>query len=129
VSVWTVPQPRALPATASPPLLRLPPCATVSAAQLGGSCPSAIDWLQVAPHDLLLVGCWDGQVALVKLSPGQATPGSGTHVLQRFPAETVPLRCVRFCPVDVGAPAADLPHRHTFMTAGHEGTLKIWDSR
>ena len=87
--VWPVPHPRALgqlrpqgqPAGA-PLVVALPPVAAASSAALGGSMPSVVEWLPAAPHDLLAVGCWDGSVALFKLSPGQPrpqaqAPGSG----------------------------------------------------
>ncbi len=149
VRVYAVPQPRALAAAAgvaaagaAPPpplLLHLAPVAALGVARLGlGALPSLVDWLPAAPHDLLLVGCWDGSVAVARLAPsaGRAPgPGGvaagGAELLAHFPADTLPLRAARWAPArGGGAPrAADLAHRHVFLTAGHEGSLKIWDAR
>jgi hypothetical protein len=43
------------------PLMQLP-CSAV-----GGSMGSCCSWLPAAPHDQLLVGCWDGNVAIWQL--------------------------------------------------------------
>jgi hypothetical protein len=38
-----------------------------------GSLPSCIEWWPEPPHDKLLMGCWDGRVAIwqLPLSPGE----------------------------------------------------------
>ncbi|EFN53310.1 hypothetical protein CHLNCDRAFT_136985 [Chlorella variabilis] len=83
VKVWPVPHPQAVqqlrpaatPAPAADPLVvSLPPVAACSSAALGGSLPCVVEWLPAPPHDLLAVGCWDGSLALFKLTPGQPRP-------------------------------------------------------
>lgn len=115
------------------------PIAHLSSRHLSGSMPSRVDWLPEPPHDLLLIGCWDGSVAVAKLQPGSGqrdggvsdadAPPLGMHVLLHFPADTQPLRAVRWLPAGIGTRSIDFAHRYLFLTAGHEGSVKIWDSR
>jgi hypothetical protein len=49
------------------------PCSAV-----GGSMASCCSWLPAAPHDQLLVGCWDGNVAIWQLPTTAGGPGSET---------------------------------------------------
>ena len=79
--VWAVPHPHAPQVQAAagaapgqPLVLSLPPVAALASAALGGSMPSVVDWLPAAPHDLLLVGCWDGSVAVLRMAPEQPVP-------------------------------------------------------
>jgi hypothetical protein len=168
VQVWAVPHPGAVPPPAgagAPAVVRPLPVASLVAAQLGGSLPAVVDWLPSAPFDKLLVGCWDGSVAVLRLNPSAGGPAAATaqaqwlaaagaaagaggaapelaaltppppppplgmDLLAHFPADTLPLRAARWAPP--GAPYLTLedPHRLTFLTAGHEGAVKVWDAR
>lgn len=149
VQVWPVLQPsslRHLQSNLDGPLLAAPPSvALLSSRHLGGSLPCRVDWLPNAPHDLLLVACWDGTVAIAKLEPtlmsaategtGVPLPGSigarptGMRLLCHFQADTQPLRAAWWLPAGFGAGSIDHAHRYIFLTAGHEGTIKIWDAR
>jgi hypothetical protein len=54
------------------PLMQLP-CSAV-----GGSMASCCSWLPAAPYDQLLVGCWDGNVAIWQLPTTAGGLGGGT---------------------------------------------------
>lgn len=104
------------------------------------------------------VGCWDGNVAVIKLAPsaaqvqalrqqqqqqqqpgannGAAPPaagglgsGPGWELLACFPAERTTLRAAKWIPPAACAGALDLVHRHVFLSAGHAGAVNIWDDR
>jgi len=51
------------------------------------------------------------------------------RVLMHFPADSQPLRAARWLPNGMGTRTLDLANRYLFMTAGHEGIVKIWDAR
>jgi hypothetical protein len=150
VRVWAVPQPRSLrsalgapPPSGDPLLAAMRPVAHLHAGCLGTALPSLLDWLPAPPHDLLLIGHWDGSVAVMRLTPSQqqqaqhGTPGEpsssggveGMELLLHFPAEVLPIRALKWMPAPLGAPTLDQAARHLFLTAGHEGTVKIWDGR
>jgi hypothetical protein len=57
------------------PLMQLP-CSAV-----GGSMASCCSWLPATPHDQLLVGCWDGNVAIWQLPTTAGGLGSRTCFL------------------------------------------------
>ncbi|DBB09914.1 TPA: hypothetical protein ACH3X3_001521 [Trebouxia sp. C0006] len=128
-------------------LVEVPPVAWLQASAMGGSLPCVVEWLPVPPHDLLLVGFWDGSLAVVRLQPSSApsTPDSPSlqssqesqlrrkaqHdmvVLTHFQVEPTPLRAVAWCPPQVGQEES-LEQRCLFLTAGHLGFLRMWDSR
>lgn len=48
--------------------LRLPYVWQMRSAAVGGSLSSCCSWLPTAPHNKLLVGCWDGHVVIWQLS-------------------------------------------------------------
>jgi general transcription factor 3C polypeptide 2 len=50
--------------------LRLPFVWQMPSAAVGGSLASCCSWLPTAPHDKLLVGCYDGNVVIWQLSLG-----------------------------------------------------------
>ena len=90
------------------------------------------------------MGCWDGTVALWRLqpaAPAAAAPGSsqGTGytppppatpvLLMHMKADPQPLRCVAWPPAALAAAAGGGLGRHVFMTAGHAGSVAIWDAR
>jgi general transcription factor 3C polypeptide 2 len=52
--------------------LQLKPLMVLAASAVGGSLASCCRWLPAAPHDQMLVGFWDGQVAIWRLSPSPA---------------------------------------------------------
>jgi hypothetical protein len=56
--------------------LRLPYVWQMPSAAVGGSLSSCCSWLPSAPHDKLLVGCYDGNVVIWQLSLGSQGEGS-----------------------------------------------------
>lgn len=154
VQVWSIPQAHTLPPRSSMYVATPAPVAFLSSRHLNGSMPNRVDWLPDRPHDLLLIGCWDGTVAIAKLdstssecvgtdvamieaaaSPGsiinttRATRPVGLHLLCHFPAETQPLRAVKWLPAGAGSSSIDYANRFMFLTVGHEATIRVWDSR
>ena len=153
VQVWAVPRPSLLMSrnfTSSagdgdvstlPYLAKPQPVARVAKEILNGSIPSSVDWLPSSPHDLLLIGCWDGSVAIVQLLPqmdsmdednDSSAPSSesfGFRILSYFLADSLAMRAARWLPPYVDAKTIDHISRYVFLTAGHEGTARIWDSR
>jgi WD40 repeat protein len=155
VQVWSVPQPHTLPLRSSMYVATPAPAAFLSSRHLSGSLPSRVDWLPDHPYDLLLIGCWDGTVAIVKLDPScegttsgggdvamaeAASPGSiinttratrpvGFRLLCHFPAETQPLRAAKWLPAGEGSASIDYANRFMFLTVGHEATIRVWDAR
>lgn len=69
VQVWSIPQVHTLPQCSSMYVATPAPVAFLSSRHLSGSLPNRVDWLPDRPHDLLLIGCWDGTVAIAKLDP------------------------------------------------------------
>jgi hypothetical protein len=56
--------------------VRLPAAVALASARVGGSLAATLEWLPRPPHDLLLVGHWDGTTALWRLAPSAAAqPG------------------------------------------------------
>lgn len=160
VRIWSVPIPEAVPMSTIPhSIVNLPAVASIHADHLDGSTPNLVDWLPQSPHDLLLVGCWDGSVAICRLEPGgtddidgdgdgymeidgvpsggnrrrkKAIYGSeprGMKLLAKFSAECIPLRALKWAPPSACQGDVSGVSRHCFLTAGHEGTLRVWDSR
>ena len=155
VHIWSIPQLHSLQtqgedgtADAEAPVAASPtPLAFLSSHHLSGSLPCRVDWLPTHPFDLMLIGCWDGTVAVAKLEPRSddddaartthiIPPGSNTiggrplglRLLCHFPADAQPIRVAKWLPA--AAPvASDLAHRFIFLTAGHEGIVKVWDYR
>ncbi|KAL3157576.1 hypothetical protein ABBQ32_012027 [Trebouxia sp. C0010 RCD-2024] len=134
-----------------PFLVDLPPVAWLQPQAFGNSLPSVVEWLPVPPHDLLLVGFWDGSVAVVRLQPGtaptpatpvalqgqgQAPAGKGADralqhdmvLLVHFQVDATALRAVAWCSPQVGQQEA-MEQRHLFITAGHLGFVRLWDYR
>jgi len=64
-------------------VLDLKPVASLTPDQMGGSLASCCAWLPAAPHNCLLVGCWDGHVAVWRLPTEQGgryhCVGCGVH--------------------------------------------------
>lgn len=164
VRVWAVPQPAALrealgaqaPPLEEPLVISLPPVVILRSSHINGSLPCVLDWLPAFPNDLLVVGCWNGHAAVVKLLPtsnqqnrglqspsrsptngstssshgGQKNVPLGCEIISFFPADSVPLRAIKWLPAEIGTmEGVSQVHRSTFATVGHEGAIKIWDTR
>lgn len=151
VQIWSVPQPRSLknaylhqPSHADnqkssrPYLVKPFPVASITSGILDGSVPSTVDWLPSPPHDLLLIGCWDGAVAIVQLLPDtqnatrelyESRDSYGVRLISYFLSDGLSLRAAKWLPPFPDANTVDAAGRHIFLTAGHEGCIKIWDSR
>lgn len=59
-------------------ILDLRPAAIVSTGMLGGSLASCCCWSPEAPHHYLLIGCWDGHVAMCRLPTAASGGALGT---------------------------------------------------
>ncbi|KAF6259526.1 WD40-repeat-containing domain protein [Scenedesmus sp. NREL 46B-D3] len=66
------------------------PCSAI-----GGSMASCCSWLPAAPHDQLLVGCWDGNVAIWQLP---TTAGGSAQPIQLLRADPTPVHAVAWQP-------------------------------
>ncbi|GBF89613.1 hypothetical protein Rsub_02331 [Raphidocelis subcapitata] len=76
-------------------VLDLPPVASLSPDAAAGSLASCCAWVPAAPHDLLLVGGWDGHVEVWRLP---TAPGGAPCLVLRLRAEHCALRCVAWQP-------------------------------
>ncbi|KAF8072695.1 RPL3 [Scenedesmus sp. PABB004] len=130
--------------------LRLAPIMLLPAAAVGGSLASCCAWLPMPPHDQLLVGCWNGNVAIWKLP---TAPGGVPEPIQLLAADPTPITSVAWQParrwwstghcsvqeaaaaaLALGGAAAAPPGvgaacASYFLTASHVGNLKVWDVR
>ncbi|KAK9840129.1 hypothetical protein WJX74_003899 [Apatococcus lobatus] len=115
----------------------------------GPSLPSCLDWLPTWPHDLLVVGCWDGTVIIYRLnrrgisadllhtsscrslSHADAAGAASLELLQHFAASQQAQRAVSWLPAEVASANStfDQTHRHVFAACGHSGYLQLWDAR
>lgn len=145
VNIWAVPMPDAIQSQNrrnwGTVAVEPAPVARCSPQDLGNSLPCRVDWLPDEPHDLLLLACWDGTVAIARLNAGKKGPGSvgreadkngrlyGMELLCHFPADFQPLRAAKWLPAGTANNSLDKANRYIFATAGHEGTIKIWDAR
>ncbi|KAG0473222.1 hypothetical protein HPP92_015079 [Vanilla planifolia] len=85
------------------------------------SIPLTLEWSPSGSHDLILVGCHDGTVALWKFCPQHSS--EDTKPLQCFTADAVPIRALAWAPDE-----SDVECSNLIVTAGHGG-LKFWDLR
>lgn len=103
--------------------LKLTPWVQITKEQLQGSIVSCLDWQPCAPHDLILLGCWNGNVSIWALPfADRAEP---QHLLLNR-LEQLALRRVFWFrpPSDENNPTRI--YKTTFCTAGHSGHLRIW---
>ncbi|KAH7315614.1 hypothetical protein KP509_21G057500 [Ceratopteris richardii] len=87
------------------------------------SLPLTVEWSSSSPHNLLLVGCHDGAVALWKFTP-QGSSCLDVKPLACFVADSAPVRALAFAPH-----GSDPESRNIFVTGGHSGRLLFWDFR
>eukprot|EP01018_Ginkgo_biloba_P041244 Gb_00076 [translate_table: standard] len=122
MQVWEVPLPSAVNFlfTSSnarggldPQFLKLEPVFKCSKLQSGGrqSIPLALEWSTSSPHDLLLAGCYDGMIALRKLSPKASSS-----------QDSLPIRALEWAPNE-----GDKERKNLIVTGGHGGSLRFWD--
>ncbi|KAK9908112.1 hypothetical protein WJX75_002889 [Coccomyxa subellipsoidea] len=109
--------------------VRLQPEASAAASAVGGSLPNVAEWLPRAPHDLLLVGFWDGTVALWRVLGSETKEALRMELLLHMPAQDGPVRGLAWAPPEVATAAGDRAERHLFATVGHSHKLRIWDTR
>ncbi|KAG0585438.1 hypothetical protein KC19_2G011500 [Ceratodon purpureus] len=88
------------------------------------SIPLSVEWSTWAPHDMLLVGCHDGTVAVFKVFPCSA-PLQESRPLLFFTADFMTLRTVAWAPANCSGSAG----KHLIATAGHSGWIRFWDLR
>ena len=72
--------------------VRLAAAVTLASARVGGSLAAALDWLPRPPHDLLLVGHWDGTTALWRLAPSASTRPDRCHAASLILCDAVVLQ-------------------------------------
>ena len=75
-----------------PVFAKLHSSATLPSERVGGSAASTLEWLPRPPHDLLLVGHWDGTTALWRLAPAATARRERYHVLVP-PSTSCHLKC------------------------------------
>ncbi|XP_058087416.1 uncharacterized protein LOC131234503 isoform X2 [Magnolia sinica] len=131
LEVWEIPLPSMIKKLYSsfckqgtdPRFVKLEPVFRCSKMKCGDrqSIPLTVEWSTSAPHDLLLVGCHDGTVSVLKFSARDSS--QDTRPLLRFTADTVPIRALAWAPDERDAESANV-----IVTAGHEG-LRFWDIR
>ncbi|KAL5725203.1 hypothetical protein ACHQM5_008372 [Ranunculus cassubicifolius] len=131
LEVWEVPSPRAVEILYSsckkegtdPRFVKLEPVFRCSKLKSGDrhSIPLTVEWSSSSPHDLLLVGCHDGTVALWKFSANGSS--QDTRPLLCFSADTLPIRALAWAPDE-----SDEESANTVVTAGHGG-VRFWDLR
>ncbi|KAI5055514.1 hypothetical protein GOP47_0029035 [Adiantum capillus-veneris] len=111
--------------TSAPVVVKMKPVFRCSGLSSGGqkSLPLTIEWSPSPPHDLLLVGCHDGTVALWKFNP-TGFSDHDTRPLTCFVADTAPIRALAFAP-----DGTDVESRNVIVTGGHSGRLLFWDLR
>jgi len=83
---------------------------------------------------LVQVGHWDGSAAIWRIPPegswGVGPGGGDLQLLSHIMADTFsPLRSVCWAPPQIAVGTTDMSHRQIFVTAGHSGQIKMWDSR
>ena len=85
-----------------------------------GSIPSCLAWHPQRPHSTLLVGCWDGSVAQLMVTPDRV------DLVSFFKADIFALRRVIWChdPADGEDGGARC---EMYATCGNSGTLKLWN--
>nr|XP_024357729.1 general transcription factor 3C polypeptide 2-like isoform X2 [Physcomitrium patens] len=108
-----------------PPIIKINPIFHSSELQSNGhkSIPLAVEWSTWAPHDMLLVGCHDGTVAVFRVFP-YPTPLEESRPLLFFTADSMTLRTIAWAPGGCGSAG-----QHLIATAGHSGWIRFWDLR
>ncbi|XP_020527307.1 uncharacterized protein LOC18441339 isoform X2 [Amborella trichopoda] len=132
IQVWEIPSPVMLKSLygcksrkgTDPRFVKLLPVFKCSKLQCGNrqSIPLTVEWSPTIPHDLILVGCHDGMVALWKFSASGSS--KDTRPILCFTADDLPIRALAWCPAE-----SDEESSIFFATAGHSGSLRFWDIR
>jgi hypothetical protein len=100
-----------------PAVLDLKPVMKSHDLQKRKSMPSCLAWYPDKPYDKLLVGCWNGGVALYQLASDRM------YLLSFFSADLYALRSVFWL-------GGDAPNHEgscsLYVTSGHNGTIRFW---
>ncbi len=106
-------------------LVHVEPWIRVSPFALSGSLVSCLDWHPAMPHDLLLMGSWNGSVTLWAL-PFQER-GEAQLLLHHSIDSLALRRVVWLRPPPVQDAESDALIRHCFCSVGHSGHFTIWN--
>lgn len=110
--------------------VKIQPQLLIHASDLCGSMPSCLDWLAVWPHNLILIGCWDGSVSIWSLP---VKPGSTFQHLIHHRCEFLALRSVKWLrPYHIPSSQnndEESIYKYLICTGGHSGRLNIYDIR
>eukprot|EP00210_Caulerpa_lentillifera_P001248 g1204.t1 len=133
VQVVSVPVPKGTDGTR---YVELDPVARIHPTDLSGSVVSCMDWLPIAPHDLLLLGSWDGSVFIWGL-PCPNASRIEMQLLIKHQIDYLALRRVcwlrtnKYEVLRIGGVRKmdDLSVlRNYFCAVGHSGRFMLWDS-
>lgn len=102
------------------------PWVRITRTQLQGSIVSCLDWQPCVPHELLLLGCWDGTVSIWAL-PCQERQ-EAQHLLLHTIDYGALRRVVWMKPPPGANTTTDPLFRSHFCVVGHTGHLSIWSS-
>mmetsp|Transcript_30772 Transcript_30772/g.65997 ORF Transcript_30772/g.65997 Transcript_30772/m.65997 type:complete len:521 (-) Transcript_30772:76-1638(-) len=121
------------------PALDMKPVAKSEALRRRKAVPSCVAWCRRDPFDLLVVGCWDGSVGVLKCqvgkggeaegnenSPESSSPAAHLSLLSFYLADLQPITCITW--LETFALDGSL-RGESFATAGHSGTFKVWNAR
>eukprot|EP00873_Tetraselmis_striata_P000788 jgi/Tetstr1/421052/TSEL_012097.t1 len=128
VAVYGVPDAGTVDATAGPLVLRPEPTLAADLGEMMDCMPSCVSWLPIAPFDLLAVGCWGGQVVVLRCNP-DCGEGRLLEPLATMMGSAFPIRSIAFPPAGEVAEAEDGADRNTVAVAGDEGRVVVWDIR
>eukprot|EP00252_Welwitschia_mirabilis_P020039 TRINITY_DN4807_c0_g1_i1.p1 TRINITY_DN4807_c0_g1~~TRINITY_DN4807_c0_g1_i1.p1 ORF type:complete len:832 (+),score=159.81 TRINITY_DN4807_c0_g1_i1:101-2497(+) len=132
MQVWEVPLPSVVNflystkcsmGSKDPRFVKLKPVFNCSKLQSAGhqSIPLTLEWSNASPHDLLLVGCHDGTVAMWKFSINTSL-NQDRRPLVSFIADSLAIRTLAWAPTE-----GDPESKNIIVTGGHSGSLRFWD--
>lgn len=126
VQIISVPVPES--GRGHPTSLELDPIAKIHSHELSGSIVSCIDWLPISPHDLLLLGCWDGCISIWGLPCSFRTEMQ--HLI-KHQIDYLAIRRVGWLRGSARREAngvEDTLLRNCFCVVGHSGRFSLWNS-
>ncbi len=72
------------------------------------------------------VGCWDGSVLVCRFLEEE---GRLELLSQVLAGGGLPIRALAWPPPEISGDNTDLNHCNVFASAGHDGSVRIWDTR
>lgn len=110
--------------SATPTAVSIKPSVVLGKDDMQGSIVSSVDWLPSSPHDLVLLGCWDGFISIWQLP---LCNRSKPQILIYHRCEVLAIRRALWVKPQVEE-KEDI-FRYTFCTGGHSGVINVWDMR